>query len=166
VKDIYKNPIFYYVLAPVIAALWPLLVWTVYLPSAEHNWQLEKVQYSKAQKIIAEILTYDPDRLEFAVSSTDEAEFDYANVVEKVANLCRIPSKDYKLSSGLIMTSGDKKTQDARVTLNEVSIVEFAKFLSTIQLRWASLECVQVKLTKNKAMPDVWKADLNFKYYY
>ena len=165
-KDIYKNPLFYYVLVPVVVALWPLLVWTVYLPDAQSSWGLEKAQYNKAQEIIAEILTYDPDRLEFAEATGNEAEFDYASAVEKVANLCRIASKDYKLSSGLIITSGGQRTQNANVTLNEVGIVEFAKFLSTIQLRWANLECTQVKLTKNKALPDVWKADLKFKYYY
>ena len=165
-REIYKNPLFYYVLVPIVAALWPLLVWTVYLPDAEHDWELEKARYNKAQKIIAEILAYDPDRLEFADLTSDESEFDYASAVEKVASLCRIPSKDYKLSSGLIITSGGQKTQNARITLNEVGIVKFAKFLSTIQLRWENLQCEQVKLTRSKALPDVWKADLDFRYYY
>ena len=31
-KDVYKNPILYYILVPVVVALWPLLVWSVYLP--------------------------------------------------------------------------------------------------------------------------------------
>ena len=55
-KDIYKNPTLYYVLVPVVVVLWPLLVWAVYLPEAEENWQDEKAQYKKAQKIIEEIL--------------------------------------------------------------------------------------------------------------
>jgi len=164
--DIYKNPTLYYILVPIIAALWSLLVWGVYLPNAERNWQTEKAQYNKAQSIIAEILTFDPDRLEFADSKTGAAEFDYASAVEKIASLCRIPSTNYKLSSRPIMNSGGQKSQSAQVSLKQVDIVKFAKFLSTIQLRWANLQCAKVKLTKKKGPPDAWDVDLEFKYYY
>ena len=167
-KDIYRNPILYYILVPVIAALWPLLIWGVYLPDAEKDWQAEKTQYIKAQKIMEEILKLDPDRLEFADLQTKAAEFDYANAIEKVASLCGIPSTNYRLSSGIIMTSSDgQKSQSATVALKDVDIVTFAKFLSTIQMRWANLQCVQIKkLKKKKGLPDRWDVDLEFKYYY
>jgi len=164
--DIYKNPTLYYTLVPIIAALWSLLVWGVYLPNAERNWQTEKAQYNEAQSIIAEILTFDPDRLEFADSKTGAAEFDYASAVEKIASLCRIPSTNYKLSSRPIMNSGGQKSQSAQVSLKQLDIVKFAKFLSAIQLRWANLQCAKVKLTKKKGLPDAWDVDLEFKYYY
>jgi len=165
-KDIYKNPTLYYVLVPVAAALWPLLVWGVYLPGAKHKWQAEEKQYNKAQDVIAEILAIDPDRLDFADSQDTSAEFDYANAVEKVADLCGIPSTSYKLSSGIILTSGGQKSQSADVSLKQVKITKFAEFLSTLQLRWAGLQCSGVKLTKIKGMPDSWNVDLDFKYYY
>lgn len=165
-KDIYKNPMFYYVLAPVVAALWPLLVWGVYLPAAKNKWQQEKAQYNKAQDIITEILALDPGRLDFADSQEAAADFDYANAVEKVAASCGIPPTSYKLSSGIILTSGGQKSQSADVGLKKVDITKFAKFLSTIQLRWANLQCTGVKLTKNKGLPDSWDIDLDFKYYY
>ncbi len=165
-KDIHKNPMFYYVLVPVIAALWPLFVWGVYLPAAKSNWQREKAQYNKAQDIITEILALDPDRLEFADSQETAADFDYASAVERVASSCGIPSTSYRLSSGIILTSGGQKSQSADVSLKQVEITEFAKFLSTIQLRWANLQCTGVKLTKNKGLPDSWDVDFDFKYYY
>ncbi len=165
-KEIYKNPTLYYILVPVIVALWPLLIWGVYLPSAEHNWQVERTQYNKAQSIMAEILALDPDRLDFADSQNAAAEFDYASAVEKVANLCGIPSTEYKLNSGIIITSGGQKSQSAKVGLKRVDVTKFAKFLSTIQLRWADLQCARVKLTKKKGLPDTWDVDLDFKYYY
>jgi hypothetical protein len=165
-KEIYKNPTLYYILVPVIAALWPLLIWSVYLPAAANNWQVEKAQYNKAQGIIEEILALDSDRLDFADSETAVAEFDYATAVERVANLCGIPAASYKLSSGIIITSGGQKSQSAKVGLKQVDITKFAKFLSTIQLRWANLQCSQVKLTKRKGLPDSWDVDLDFKYYY
>ena len=112
-KDIYKNPTLYYILAPIVVVLWSLVVWGFYLPEAEHKWQAEKSQYNKAQAIMVDILALDPDRIEFADSKTTAAEFDYANAVER-----------------------------------------------------AGLQCVKVKLTKKKGLPDAWDINLEFKYYY
>lgn len=165
-KQIYKNPTLYYILTPVVVALWPLLIWGVYLPAAEDNWQVERTRYNEAQSIMTEILALDPDRLEFADSENTTAEFDYAIAVEKIASLCKIPSTNYKLSSGIIITSGGQKSQSAKVGLKRVDITRFAKFLSTIQLRWANLQCTRVKLTKKRGLPDTWDVDLDFKYYY
>ena len=154
-KDIYKNPIVYYILVPVIVALWALSVWVVRLPEAERSLKREQGEYSKAQNIMLEILTLDPDRLEFADANSAAAEFDYANAVDRVASFCRIPSTSYKLSSGPIITRGGKKSQTATVGLKDVSITKFAKFLSTIQLRWADLQCTQLrKLKKKGGFPD------------
>lgn len=166
-KEIYKNPTLYYILVSVMVALWPLLIWGVYLPAAGHNWQVERSQYSEAQSIMAEILALDPDRLEFADSQNAAAEFDYASAIEKTADLCGIPPTNYKLSSEIIITSsGGQKSQSAKVGLKQVDITKFAKFLSTLQLRWANLQCAQVKLTKKKGLPDTWDIDLDFTYYY
>ena len=165
-KEIYKNPTLYYILVPIIVALWSLSIWGIYLPDADRNWRAEKAQYTKAQKMITEILTLDPDRLEFANSKAAAAEFDYAKAVERVAGLCKIPSTNYKLSSRPIINSGGQKSQSAQVGLKSVDITRFAKFLSTIQIRWANLQCAKVKLTKKKGLPDTWDVDLEFKYYY
>ena len=165
-KDIYKNPTLYYILVPAVATLWPLLVWSVYLPSAEESWLGEKAQYEKAQSVIAEILALDPDRLAFADSKTTAAEFDYATAVEKTAASCGIPPTDYRLSSGIIITSAGRKSQNAKVALMHVDLTKFARFLSTIQLRWPNLQCARLKLTKKKTYHDTWDADLDFKYYY
>ena len=165
-KDIYKNPILYYILVPTMVVLWPLLVWAVYLPDAEENWQAEKAQYNKAQKIIEEILNVDPDRLAFVDSKTSAAEFEYANVVDRVATSCKISSTNYELSTKPTRTSKGQKTQSCHVELKQVDITRFARFLSTIQLRWANLQCENVTLTKGKGRPDTWKVDLDFKYYY
>ncbi len=165
-KEIYKNPILYYIFVPLIVALWPLFVWGMYLPRAQRNWQREKAKYEKAQTLITEILTIDPGRLGFSDADNTEMEFDYARAIERVATLCRIPPASYRLSSGMIMTSSGQKNQSAKVVLKEIDITRFAKFLSTIQLRWENLQCTKVKLTKNKGLPDSWDMDLDFKYYY
>ncbi len=165
-KDIYRNPTLYYILVPIVVVLWPLLVRAVYLPDAENNWQAEKAQYNKAQKIIEEILNIDPDRLGFVDSKASAAEFDYANVVDKIARSCGISPTNYELSSKPPRTTKGQKTQSCHVELKQIDITKFARFLSTIQLRWANLQCENVTLTKGKGQPDMWRVDLDFKYYY
>ncbi|MBN1393365.1 MAG: hypothetical protein JW947_11270 [Sedimentisphaerales bacterium] len=165
-KDILKNPVLYYILAPVLVALWPLLAWGVYLPAAKRAWQAESKQYEKAQDVINEILAIDPDRLTFADTKNTATEFDYASAIDNTAAACGIPTTDYKINSGIIITSSGQKSQSAKVSLKGVDITKFSKFLSTLQLRWANLQCSQVKLTKKKGLPDSWDIDLDFKYYY
>ncbi len=164
-KDIYRNPILYYILVPAVVGLWPLLVWAVYLPAADENFKGQENQHRKAEAMMMEILTLDPDRLEFVDSNDIGAEFTYG-VIDKVAGSCGIPPSKYKLNSGMLITSQGQKSQSASVSLRQVDIVKFAKFLSTIQLRWANLQCNRVKLTKKQGMPDIWDIDIEFKYYY
>ena len=167
-KELYKNPILYYILVPVMVALWPLLLWGRYLPKVEDNLEAEMIQYKEARGIMDEILTLDEGRLEFGDSNTVAVKFDYARAVEKVAALCGIISQDYKLSSRGIRKTKSKgqKTQDADLNLKKIDIVRFSKFLSMIQLRWADLECTRLRLTKKKGLADTWDIDIVFKYYY
>jgi len=164
-KDIYKNPILYYILVPLLVALWPLLVGSVYLPESRKTLKDEISQYEDAKKIIGKILELDRERLEFAPQKAS-GEFDYAVAIVKIASLCEIPTANYNISSSPIRTPGGQKIRDAQVALKDVEITKFAKFLSTIQLRWGSLQCEKVTLTKSKGVPDTWKVDLNFRYYY
>lgn len=166
-KDLYKNPILYYVLAPVIIGLWPLLVWAIYLPDAQKNVNEYINQYQKAEPVMMEILTLDPDRLDFVDSNDNAPEFSWTSV-DQVANRCKIPEKKCELRSGMKITSGGQVNQSATVNLREVGITEFAEFLSMIQLRWVNLQCERVKMTKKQNLPDndLWDMDITFKYYY
>ncbi|OEU66274.1 MAG: hypothetical protein BBJ57_00790 [Desulfobacterales bacterium PC51MH44] len=169
-KDIYRNPMLYYILVPCVAALWPLLVWAVYLPAAERNFTEEENQYKEAQLTMTAILELDPTRLERSDPNKTSDKFDYDTAVSGVARRCNIPATDYTVSSRParkpVRKSGGKKSQSAMVVLKQVNITSFADFLSKIQLRWASLQCDTVTLTKKKGLPDVWRVDLDFKYYY
>jgi len=166
-KDLYKNPILYYILVPIIAGLWPLLVWAIYLPDAQKSVKEHISQYKEAEPIMMEILTLDPDRLEFSDSNDPAPEFTWTSV-DQVANRCKIPESKCELRSGMPITSGGQKNQSATVNLRQVGIMEFAEFISMIQLRWVNLQCERVKLVKKQNMPDndLWDVDINFKYYY
>ena len=165
-KEIYKNPMLYYILVPCVAALWPLLVWAVYLPGAERDYEQKAAQYIEAQVKIAAILGRDPTRLELADPNKTADKFDYATAVSDVARRCKISATNYTVSSKPIRTSSGKKSQSAKVALKQVNIASFADFLSKIQLRWANLQCESVTLTQKKGLKDAWKVDLDFKYYY
>jgi hypothetical protein len=165
-RNIYKNPVLYYILVPIVVGLWSVLLWVLYLPDSQRSWTIEQEQFKQAQSLIVEILTLDPDRIEFAGANNVSPEFGYATAVDRVANLCRIPSSNYKLSSANIMASGGKKSQSAKVVLTSIDIVRFARFLSTIQSFWAELQCDKVKLTHKESSPDQWDVELDLKYYY
>ena len=167
-KDIYRNPILYYVAVPVLVGLWPLLVWAVYLPTAQDSVAEQIDQYSLAESTMLEILALDPDRAESVEPNEIDAEFTYGGAINRVAGLCNISAGNCDIRTGIIVTTREQKSQTANVDLKQVDIVKFTRFLSMIQLRWIDLQCESVKLTRKDNMPsnDTWDVDIKFKYYY
>jgi len=165
-RDIHRNPMLYYVLIPVCVAAWPLLVWAVYLPKAEQQWDRDQESYAEAINYMLEIHHKDPDRLKAAEGARDVGKFTYPEAVNRAANLCRIPSSGVGQSTGNTVGTGKNRTRQARVNLTDISIVQGAKFLDTILSEWVHLSCERVKLSKKKGMPDQWDMDLTFKYDY
>lgn len=165
-REIYRNPMLYYVLAPILVLAWPLLVWGLYLPRAQSQWDKDQGFYEESTGHILEILDRDPDRLKVAKATQSLGKFTYHEAVDRAANLCRIPSGKLDLRTGNIVDSNRKEIQQARVSLTDVTIVQAAKFLSTIQSMWVNLTCERLKLSKKDGMPDQWDMDLTFKYNY
>ena len=165
-REIYKNPMFYYLVIPVLVGLWPLLVWAVYLPRTERVQEIERGLLIEGQTQIVDILRIDPGRLNFTDANDVGGEFSYGSAVDRVANLCRITASNCNYNAGNIIPSGGKRRQDARVKLSDVTIVQTAEFLSMIQSRWVNLTAEKIKLTKKKKIPDQWEVDLDLLYYY
>ncbi len=163
-RELYRNPMLCYLLIPVLVGMWPLLVRCVYLPQAQRSAETEYNLYIEGQNHIIDILQIDPDRLKFADVNEVSGEFSYVSAVDRVANLCRIPPTS--CTAGNVVTISGKRRQDAKVKVTDVSIVQAARFLSTIQSMWVNLTCEKVKLTKNKGMADQWVVDYSFVYYY
>jgi hypothetical protein len=164
-KDIFKEPVFYYIAVPIVIVIWPLLVWQVYLPRTAKNWQAEEEKFHEAQDVMKQILDLDRERLDFK-DAKGKDKFDYTVAVDTAARKVGVPSANYAISSKPIRGSGRNKTQECQINIHEVDIVRFSRFLSNIQTTWASLQCEKVTLTKKKGLPDAWKADVTFKYYY
>ncbi len=85
-KDIYRNPVFYYILVPVLIGLWPLLLWGVYIPEVKSNYKEEVELFKDGQEYISNILRLDPGRLEQGQRGGKGAQFDSANAVDKIAS--------------------------------------------------------------------------------
>jgi hypothetical protein len=167
IKALFKDPKLYYILVPLVCAVWPLWVGVMALPAAQKTWEDEKISYAKAEGIIADIYKIDPERFTAGPGQGKAAVFSYPAAVEQVARSCGVPSAEYKLQTSAVMKAKEgQQTQDAQVTLKQVSIATFAKFLSTMQLRWADLQCTTLKLAKQKGTPDQWKVDMTLKYYF
>ena len=165
-KGFYKHPLFYYALAPAALAMWPLALWLIFVPVAKKGLAREMDQYEKAQPVIAEILSLDPERLHLTDSKNAVAKFDYATAVQQVASSYGIQPANYKLASGMLITTSGQKSQSARISLKDVTIAQASNFLSTIQLHWPDLQCNTLKLSKRKDSADSWDADFDFKYYF
>ena len=165
-KDYYKNPNFYYMLIPLAVALWAVFTWSVSLPAADKNWDRKQKQHEEAGAWITKILELAPERLEFQQQQGASSQFDYATAVEQFAKVCRIPPSDYTLQAGRETKRGDRKTKSATIKIKPVDVGRFAQFLSKMLFQWPDLQCEQLKLTKEKGGPDVWKADMKLTYYY
>lgn len=168
-KDIYKNPVLYYIAVPVIVGLWPLLVWAIYLPNAQKDVEDQLKQYEQAEPIMMEIFTLEPDRLEFADANDTAADFTYREAINRISNICGIPPSKCTINTSMPITnSSGQKSQSASVDLDEIDIRKFARFFSMIQLRWSNLQCERLKLSKkqNPADNDRWDVDIELKYYY
>ena len=166
-KDIHKNPILYYIAIPALIGIWPLYVWALKLPAAQEDLENNLTIYNNdAEPVMMEILNLDPSRLDSADPNESIAEFTYDRVVDKVASLCSIPPSKCELDTRPAQESGGQRSQSANVKLTQINIITAARFLSTIQMRWPNLQCTKIILEKKPDFPDMWTANLDFKYYY
>ncbi len=166
IKEELKNPIIYFIAVPLLIGLWPLMMWSVYIPDVENEWKDLNQDYLEGHDIMREILVLDPERVDLAKAKKNANKFDYAKVVADIAGSCGITASQYSLRAGLVNTSGRQKFRDATVNLKGIPIEKIAKFFSNMQLRWTNLQCVSLKLNKKKGLPNSWDADFDFKYYY
>jgi len=165
-RDIYKQPIFYYILLPIVVGIWPLWLFTVGLPGVKADYVKQDKKYQDAEVLIKQILELDPQRLDYAKASAGKSEFDYTLAIDQVCQLCKIPTTGYKLSSSPIRRiKGGQTSQDATMSIDKIDVEKFAKFLSVMHMRWQGLQSTNVTLSKHKATKDTWKADVRFKYY-
>ncbi len=164
-RDILRNPILYYILAPVLIGVWPFYVWFVSLPNVKTGLDKDIGYYSDAKKCMDEIWTLDPERSNVSKSIVSGA-FSYPEAVSRVADIYNILSRNYSVNASPKTKINGKEIQEAKVTLSGVDIVQACQFLSKIQSTWVNLECERVEIKKKGDEPDKWDFDLSFRYTY
>lgn len=163
-KDIHKNPMFYYILVPIVMISWPLLIRAKYLPAASDAKTDKLNECKKAELMMLEILNLDPDRAPDANGTAKE--FSYSTEVYRFAEMYNIPADKCNLSSKGIVETRQQTTQGATVVLQDVDVEKGANFLDALQKRWPGLECERIKLDAVKGVKNSWRIDITFKYYY
>lgn len=165
-KEIYKNPLLYYVLVPMVLVFWPAAVWLVYIPNVEKKLKTTETSYNKTQELIGSILTIDTGRLESDGGKGAEIQFDYVAAVDRITKSNNISSSSYNINTKPERMSKGQKSQGAKMILWDIDITRFAKFMSDIQLRWGNLQCEKVVMTKQEGVADSWRIEVDFEYYY
>jgi len=163
-KDFYKNANFYFLLIPVAAAVWAALASTVFLKSAQEKWDKIDNDFEKSQPLIAEIITLVPERIKMQQEKKKMGRFDYNTVIQSFADTHKIPESGYSLRSSAPVKRGGKPTQAASLTIDNIKIEPFSKFLSEMLYIWPNLECEKLTLTKQDTGPDAWKVQTQYKY--
>ncbi len=163
-QELYKNPMVYYILIPCLVLAWPAFMMLKYMPSIHNERDTWMGYVEDANDLIIEILTLDPERLNYAGKQGEAVEFEYNKALYDVANSLRI-ANDYTFRPGAT-TSGIQKKKMGDVTLDNINITQCSLFLSTLQMRWNGLECTKLGLTNKKTMKDRWDATMSFVYYY
>jgi len=150
-KDLYKNPTLYY-----------------NLPNAKETLKDDLAASKKGQGIALRILTLDPERADVGDMNDAPGDFSYLAAVDKIAGICGIPASKYKVTAGMMITKDRQKSQSARLRIEEIGVVQLARFLSLIQYKWGTLQCDKTTLSRGKSegRPDVWTVEMDFNYYF
>ena len=165
-KEYLKNVNFYYVLAPVLAAVWAMFASLVSLPSARADYEKARKHFVQAQPLFTQILILDPDRLEYQKQGGG-GDFDYADAVHNFAQMQKIPSSGYSLrAQGERRGKGGQKMKSASMEIESVGIEKLTQFVSGLTIEWPGLQIDQLKLKNLKSGPDDWEVDIKFTYYY
>jgi hypothetical protein len=164
-KDIWRQSFIYYLAAPVILLIWPLLLYSFYLPKIDTAWEKEAKIFNDARSKMNKILTLDPERSVIKEKGRD-SKFDYSNALNAAASKLGIRAGQLDIRVKKVLRSEGGKTQDCPVGIEDIDIVTFAKFISNLQVTWANLQIEKITLTKKEGSPDSWKADVTFKYFF
>ncbi len=167
IKTTLKNPNVYYIAAPVLAALWAVLAGIVFYPGAVKGYEQDvKPEYEKSQELIEQILTLQPERLQFAKAGGSDRPFDFGEVVTTLTGVFDIPTTRYTLNVRGEVKRGKKNARSASMEIKEIDVARLARFLATMLTGWPDLECEKLSLEKAKTGKDNWNADMTLTYYY
>ncbi len=163
-QDILRNKMVYFLAIPVVLLVWSSYNSLVVLPQRHDQYQELVEQYSKSQPLIGQIIKLAPERV---IQANDkDSQFDYDVAIMKTAQLCQISPSKITPNIRSKITNSRQAVHDATVSIDEIKIQQFAKFLSVSLHLWPDLQCQRLKLIRLKGDKDSWKADVSFRYFY
>jgi hypothetical protein len=162
--DFLKKANVYFIVIPLAAAVWAVLASTVFLKSANKDWDKTKMESDKSKGIIAKILVLDQDRMKLHKEKEKMGKFDYNTVIHKFSKFHGIPESGYALRATAKKRRKGGISQSATLTISNIEIVPFSKFLSEILFLWPNLECESLTVSKQNTGLDAWKTVMQFKY--
>lgn len=165
-KDFWKQPDFFFLLLPVLAALWALLSGLVFYPRHGKAFSDEKTQYAEAAALIEQILQLEPARIHYQGQTGPSGDFDYTVEVDRFAKELGISSGSYTLNVRQVLKQKGKTRRSADLSFKSVKIETAAGFLSAMLARWPDLQCEQIALDKTGTGKNEWNVKLRLVYIY
>ena len=167
-KKYLENPLFYYILVPVIAGIWAIAAAVIFYPRAVVALQESKEEYTATQELLAQIVAIEPQRLAYQKEkgSGGSGDFDFTRVINEFATLFSIPSADFTLNTRGETRRAGKRAQSAVLAIKTIDIEKRTKFLSGRLVRWPELQCETLNLEKIAPGKNNWKAEMTLTYYF
>lgn len=162
-----KDPNTYYILIPVLAAMWAVTVGFVLYPKSIKAWEESKAGYTNAQTLMDQLVTLQPERLAYKVDENAKAQdFDFTKTINEFAQALSIPPSNYNLTVRSEANRGGRKTRSASISIKTIDIEKLSQFLSALLLRWPDLKCDTLSFSKIKDAKNNWQADISLTYFY
>ncbi|HOK66887.1 MAG TPA: hypothetical protein PK054_05725 [Anaerohalosphaeraceae bacterium] len=165
-KDFWKQPDFFFILLPVLAALWALLSGLIFYPRHIKAWSDKKAQYAEAAVLIEQILQLEPARVHYQEQGGQSEEFDYTTEVDRFTKEFGISSGSYTLNVRQALKQKGKTRKSADLSFKSIKIETAAGFLSAMLARWPDLQCEQIALDKAGTAKNEWNVKLRLVYIY
>ncbi|MHC4854870.1 MAG: hypothetical protein ACYS72_00510 [Planctomycetota bacterium] len=162
-----KDPNVYYILVPVLAAMWAVMAGLVLYPKSVKAWDESEAEYTKAQTMMDQLVTLQPERLAYKVDENAKSQdFDFTKTINEFAGALSIPPSNYNLTVRSEANRGGRKTRSASISIKAIDIEKLAQFLSALLLRWPDLRCDTLSFSKIKDAKNNWQADISLTYFY
>ena len=165
-SNLWKDPNTYFVALPILVGLWALGAGLVFYPKSVKSLNTLRGEYAEAENLIDQILTLEPERLNYQEQKGQSAEFDYAGEVDRFAKEYGIAPSDYTLSVRQALKQKGKLRKSADLSINSIKVEVLAGFVSSMLFRWQDLQCEQISIEKVGNARNQWKAKIRFTYYY
>jgi hypothetical protein len=163
----FKDPNVYYILVPVLAAIWAMTAGWVLYPKSVKAWQESQAEFIKAQALMDQLVTLQPGRLAYKVDENAKSQdFDFTKTINEFAAALSIPPSNYNLTVRSEANRAGRKTRSASISIKSIDIEKLAQFLSALLLRWPDLKCDTLSFSKIKDAKNNWQAEISLTYFY